>query len=239
MAFKVNDVISYNKRFDIPRSNNSTFVKGDLLGLIQKYPMLWGWLLGMEPTDVYSETTGDAIKHALSNTYGVSDNPIKPDPSKVDEIEQKQGDITVRTDTSLNDKLVLAHLQSKGILRPTENLGSINWARDTLSEAYKYKTDAENYKKQADAYIKRLEKQVNYLNNELNISQNDSNALGVELKELQQKYNNIPPPPVYRNEFWNNPAQYYQSKKAEINTQMWLELHKDDWMNISRQKGLM
>ena len=71
------DKMSFNKRFDIPTSKSSTFFKGDLLKIIQKYPMLWGWLLDMSVPDTRTE---NATTLKLANTYGLPDNPIKPSP---------------------------------------------------------------------------------------------------------------------------------------------------------------
>ena len=220
----ISNLISYNNRFNISRKNNSTFFNGDLLTLIQKYPMLWGWLLDYNPTDT---VVNKAITHALNNTYGIKNNPIKPDVSVVTDIEKNEN-----SNNTLNDELVLAYLRKNEVLKPNETLDSISWARNTITQAYNYRGDSEKYKSDAQNYIHKLENEINRLNNELNNAQTDSNLLNSELKLLQEKFKNIPPPTEFSNNFWRNPDEYYKSAKAEIFTGMWLNTHgKEMWEN--------
>ena len=220
----ITQAISFNDRFNINRTNNSTFFKGDLLNLIQKYPMLWGWLLDYNPTDTHVNQT---MQHALNNTYGIANNPIKPDPTVVTTIENNMS----IPPTGVDDKIVLAYLQKAGYLYAHETLNVIGYAREQIRHANQYKQQQDTYTNQLQNTIKNMNNEINRLNNELNNAQGDSNHLNQELLALQEKFKNIPPPPTYSNNFWNNPTEYYQSAKAEIFTNDWLDKHKNDWLN--------
>ena len=120
----LSNLMSLNNQFNtfLPRKNNNTFFKGDLMRIIQKYPMLWGWLLDMDATNThYSQEIANQVTHALNNTYGIQNNPVAPNPNVALAYQVKNPNTT----TIANDKLVLQYLQTNKYLAPNENIKTI------------------------------------------------------------------------------------------------------------------
>ena len=170
-------------RLTIPNSKRSFFFNGNLIALIQKYPMLWGWLLDTEESE---EDKRQKMGYFLANTYGLPNNPIQPNPEVAQLIEQKQPDVAVTTEVDINGVMpnetvnlawnnqnVEHYLKNQKLLVGKENLQTLWNIRNNYSNIMDNNTGLYNAKQKFQLEAQKLREENQQLQQQLQMNSRD------------------------------------------------------------------
>ena len=136
MGYKtISDSISFNDRFDkglLPFNNKSLFFNGNLMKLIQKYPLLWSWLLeDSEPEDDDKKTRIEWMLNTYGAGFNFTENAIDPDFNAAiqESLNNPSHQFDVTVNTQLNTDNVQKFLLDNGFLKQNETLQMFDSAR--------------------------------------------------------------------------------------------------------------